>query len=68
MALLNGGFLHYTDIMKFLKNLLLKNRWSDFKIISQESRFDISGCPDCLIRAVIVTGKLPSSFVSPPGK
>ena len=35
MALVNGGFLHYMD-MKFLKNLLLQNCWSDFEIISQE--------------------------------
>ena len=34
MALVNGGFLHYTD-MKFLK-YLLRIPWSDFKIISQE--------------------------------
>ena len=30
MALVNGGFLHYMDMKKFLKNLLLRNRWSDF--------------------------------------
>ena len=36
MALVNGGFLHYMDMKKSLKNLLLRNRWSDFKIISQE--------------------------------
>ena len=36
MALVNGGFLHYTDIKKFLKNLLLRNFWSDFEINSQE--------------------------------
>ena len=36
MALVNGGFLRYTDMKKFLKNLLLRNRWSDFEIISQE--------------------------------
>ena len=36
MALVNGGFLHYMDMKKFLKNLLLQNRWSDFEIISQE--------------------------------
>ena len=36
MALLNGGFLHYTDMKKFLKNLLLRIHWSDFEIISQE--------------------------------
>ena len=37
MALVNGGFLHYRDMKKFLKNLLLWNCWSDFKkIISQE--------------------------------
>ena len=59
MALVNGGFLHYTDMKKFLKNLLLRNHWSDFEIISQESGFDISRCPDCPIRAVIATGKLP---------
>ena len=123
MALVNGGFLHYTDMKKFIKNLLLRNRWSDFEIISQEcslgdpfqilfvkfcsvpkhgsgdwglfalyrleeilkksssqkllvrfeiilqeSGFDISGRPDCPIRAVIATGKLPLAFVSPPGK
>ena len=36
MALVNGGFLHYMDMKKFLKNLLLRNRWSDFEIILQE--------------------------------
>ena len=59
MALVNGGFLHYTDMKKFLKNHLLRNHWSDFEIISQESGFDISRRPDGLIRAVIATGKLP---------
>ena len=68
MALVNGGFLHYRDMKKFLKNLLLRNRWSDFENISQESGLDISRRPDCLIRAVIATGKLPSPFVSPLGK
>ena len=66
MALVNGGFLHYTDMKKYLKNLLRRNRWSDFEIISQESGFDISG--HCPIRAVIARGKLPSSFVSSEGK
>ena len=33
MALVNGGFLHYMDMNKFLKNLLLRNCWSDFEII-----------------------------------
>ena len=65
MALVNGGFLHYTDMKKYLKNLL-RNRWSDFEIISQESGFDISG--HCPIRAVIAKGKLPSPFVSPGAK
>ena len=37
MALVNGSFLHYTDMKKFLKNLLLRNRWSDFEIISCKS-------------------------------
>ena len=36
MALVNGGFFHYMDMKKFLKNLLLRDRWSDFEIISQE--------------------------------
>ena len=67
MALVNGGFLYYTDMKKFLKNLL-KNRRSDFEIISQEIGFDISGRSDCQIWAVIATGKLHSPFVSPPGK
>ena len=68
MALVNGGFLHYTNIKKFLKNLVLRNHLSDFEIISQESGFDISRRPDCPIRAVIATGKLPSAFERPPGK
>ena len=68
MALVNGGFLHYRDMKKFFKNLLLRNHWSDFEIILQESRFNISRRPDCPIRAVIATGKLPSPFVSPSGK
>ena len=68
MALVNVCFLHYTDMKKFLKNLLLRNRWSDFETILQESGFDISGRPDCPIRAVIAMGKLPSVFVSQPGK
>ena len=36
MALVSGGFLHYMDMKKFLKNLLLRNHWLDFEIISQE--------------------------------
>ena len=36
MALVNGGFLHYMDMKKFLKNFFLQNRLSDFEIISQE--------------------------------
>ena len=59
MALVNGGFLHYTDMKKFIKNLVLRNQWSDFEIISQESGFDISRRSNCQIRAVIATGKLP---------
>ena len=37
MALVNGGFLHYMDMKKFLKNFFLQNHLSDFEIISQES-------------------------------
>ena len=36
MALVNGGFLYYMDMKKFLKNFFLQNRLSDFEIISQE--------------------------------
>ena len=36
MALVNGGFSHYMDMKKFIKNHLLRNCWSDFEIISQE--------------------------------
>ena len=68
MALVIGGFLHYKDMKKFLKNLLLRNHWSDFEIISQEPGFEISGRPNCPIRAIIAMGKLPSPFVSLPGK
>ena len=62
MALVNGGFLHYTDMKKFIKNFLFRNCCSDFGIILQESGFDINGCPDCLIQAVIAMGKLPPLF------
>ena len=34
MALVNGGYLHYTDMKKFLKILLHWNRSLDFEIIS----------------------------------
>ena len=36
MSLVNGGYLHYKDMKKFFKNILLWNRWSDFEIISQK--------------------------------
>ena len=36
MALVNGGFLHYMDMKKFLKNFFLQNRLLDFETISQE--------------------------------
>ena len=39
MAVVNGGFSHYRDMKKFLKNLLLRNCWSDFEIIWQECSF-----------------------------
>ena len=34
--MVNAGFLHYADMKNFLRNLFLRNRWSDFEIISQE--------------------------------
>ena len=46
MALVSGGFLHYTDMKKFLEDLVLRNQLSNFEIISQESGFDISRRPD----------------------
>ena len=57
MALVNGGCeeIHVCIVHKNL----LRNHWSDFEIISQQSGFDISRCPNCSIRAVIATGKLP---------
>ena len=36
MALVNGGFLHYMVMKKFLKNYFFQNRLSDFEIILQE--------------------------------
>ena len=36
MALVNGSFLHYTDMKKFLKNILLRIHWTNFELISQE--------------------------------
>ena len=39
MALVNGGFLHYTDMKKFIKSLFLGNRWSDCEKNSQECSF-----------------------------
>ena len=66
MALVNGGFLHYTDMKKYLINLLRRNRWSNFENISQESGFHITG--HCPIWALIARGELPPSFVSPEGK
>ena len=35
VALVNGGFLHYTEMKEFFKNLLLWNHWLDCEIISQ---------------------------------
>ena len=29
-ALVNGSYLHYKDVKKFFKSLLLLNHWSDF--------------------------------------
>ena len=39
MAVVNGGFLHYINMKKFLKDLLFRNHWSGFEIISQECSF-----------------------------
>ena len=64
-ALYRHEFLHVCIVQT---NLVLRNHWSDFEIISQESGFDISRRPSCAIRAIIATGKLPWPFVSPPGK
>ena len=45
MALVKWGFLLYTDIKKFLKNLVLRNCWSDFEMISLESGFSLADVP-----------------------
>ena len=66
MAVVNGGFLHCTDMKNFPKNLFLRNCLSGFEIILQESGFDISRRPDCLIWAVIAMGKLPRSTICEP--
>ena len=39
MTLVNWGYLHYTDMKKFLKVLLLWKGWSDFEIIIQKCTF-----------------------------
>ena len=54
---MNGGFLHYTDMKKFLKNLPLWNRRSDFEIISPFADFrNCSGNFDPSINMAVVTG------------
>ena len=40
MALVNEGYLHYREMKKFLKILLLRHVWSDFEIISQKCSSD----------------------------
>ena len=60
MAMVNGGFLHYTDMKKFYENLL-RNCWPDFEIISQKSSsIDLSqNCSenfDSLINMTLVNG------------
>ena len=40
MALVNEGYLHYREIKKFLKILLLRHVWSDFEMISQKGSLD----------------------------
>ena len=64
---MNGGFLHYTDMKKFLKNLL-RNHWSDFEKNLQEAGFEISGRSDCLIWAVIAYGQAAFSICEPTGQ
>ena len=48
MSLVNGGFLHYMDMKKFLKNFFLQNRLSDFEIISQEYVLWVTLLKNCL--------------------
>ena len=40
MALVNEGYLHYREMTKFLKILLLRHIWSDFEMISQKDSLD----------------------------
>ena len=66
MALVNGGFLHYTDMKKYLKNLLRRNRRSDFrKLFYRNQGLTLANNARS---GVIARGKLPSPFVNPKGK
>ena len=49
MAPVNGGFLHYTNMKKFLKKSSDEKPLVKFEIISQESGFDTSRLTDCPI-------------------
>ena len=40
MALVNEGYLHYREMKKFLKILLLRHVWSDFEMTSQKGSLD----------------------------
>ena len=40
MALVNEGYLHYREMKKFLKILLLRHVWSDFEMILQKGSLD----------------------------
>ena len=69
MALVNGGFFalyRNEEILK--KNLLLRNRWSNFEIILQESGLDISGCPDCPILGRNCYGQDAFTICEPAGQ
>ena len=43
-----GHLLLYRDMKKFVKNLLLRNCWSDFEIISQECSLGVTLFKKCL--------------------
>ena len=46
MALVNGGFLHYMDMKKFLKNFFLQNRLS----LRSEKQMDIKLFTEFLLK------------------
>ena len=63
MALVNGVFLHYMDMKKFLKNFFLQNHVSDFELISEDCSLGVTlfknrwqNCDLCINMALVNGG------------